>query len=562
MSPQTQIATTQARSEHVRMVLCDSLEKVFPDAEPREFTADTPAVVYAGSRTAVQVALLVTAAEPGQTVVRPEVSVQSPDGVSALVQQVDLVPVSLPAPADADPNEYLRLAPGLYPDLLRPLEGRPDLTTGSWHALWITLEAAPDASTARTSTQITVRMEDGTELSVSAPLLVVGSALGELPLVNTHWFHVDGLLHQYSLEPFSERYWEVIEAFLGAAADMSVNSVLTPVWTPPLDTEENTERTPTQLLRIIDDGKGTYRFETEHLDRWLEVARRVGITHLEVPHLFTQWGARATPSIWVQTPTGPEQRFGWDVPADDPSYRALLEQLLPFLITHLDEKWGRDKVIFHISDEPNEDNLPTYGAAHAAVADLLADVTVVDALSSYSFYDKGLVKVPVAAVDHAAPFLAGGVKDLWVYYCMGQTRGVSNRFIAQPSVRNRALGTQLAVNRAGGFLHWGFNFYNAQLSLHPINPFLDTCSAGAFYGGDPFMVYPGVGGVPVRSIRSEVFAEAMVDVRAAALLRETIGEERADAILRRDWAVGYDLPVIEADEVRGLAHEVAEAIIG
>ncbi|MCU6181490.1 hypothetical protein KWH73_22080, partial [Enterobacter roggenkampii] len=105
------------------------------------------------------------------------------------------------------------------------------------------------------------------------------------------------------------------------------------------------------------------------------------------------WGARATPSIWVQTPTGPEQRFGWDVPADDPSYRALLEQLLPFLIAHLDEKWGRDKVIFHISDEPNEDNLPTYGAAHAVVADLLADVTVVDALSSYSFYDKGLVKV-------------------------------------------------------------------------------------------------------------------------------------------------------------------------
>ncbi|MFH5880491.1 DUF4091 domain-containing protein [Arthrobacter sp. NA-172] len=104
-------------------------------------------------------------------------------------------------------------------------------------------------------------------------------------------------------------------------------------------------------------------------------------------------------------------------------------------------------------------------------------------------------------------------------------RDVANRFISMPSVRNRVLGHQLFALACGGFLHWGFNFYNTAHSLAPVDPFTDTCAGGAFPGGDAFMVYPGPDRKPWESIRYKVFAQAMWDHRAFSLLAKLIGRE-------------------------------------
>src|SRR5699024_11773845 len=60
-------------------------------------------------------------------------------GLEVTISQVELVPVTLPSPDTAD-EHYLRTAPGLYPDLLRPArELRP--VPGQWGSAWITLRA-------------------------------------------------------------------------------------------------------------------------------------------------------------------------------------------------------------------------------------------------------------------------------------------------------------------------------------------------------------------------------------------------------------------------------------
>jgi hypothetical protein len=353
----------------------------------------------------------------------------------------------------------------------------------------------------------------------------------------------------------------VIGNFLRAAARMSVNSVLTPVWTPPVDTAVGSTRLPSQLLGITDAGGGTYTFDTSRLERWLQIAREVGIHHLELPHLFTQWGARATPAIYVDTPTGTEQRFGWHVPATDPSYRALLEQMIPFLRDFLDEHWS-GSVLFHVSDEPGEEHLEDYLAAREVVLDLLDGATVVDALSSFAFYERGLVPVPVASTNHAQPFLDARVDPLWVYYCVSQNQGVSNRFIAQPSARNRALGTQLFAAGVQGFLHWGFNFYNNQYSTRPVNPFVDTSAGGVFPGGDPFIVYPGADGDAQLSIRFEVFEEAMVDHRVGQALEAALGREQALEVLGVRADDGFALGDVTADELRERSARAARELVG
>lgn len=569
------------KSDHrLDVRICDSLEKIFHDQEPRSMNRNIPLVGYAGARTNVQVAVRVRRQDDVRLVAAPEVRVTCPEGVRARLHQVEQVPVTVPAPAGADPGEYLRREPGLYPDLLRPVAADPLLRPGEglsgaeragvggsidavpdlWHALWVVLEIHEGVSTGQTEIGIDVSVNGEETVTETVPLLIVGESLPELDMVNTHWFHCDGLITWYALDLFSEQFWEVVENFLSAATGMSANSVLTPVWTPPLDTREGDTRLPTQLLGIYDPGDGQYSFDPTQLQRWINIAKRVGVRFLEMPHLFTQWGAHATPAIYVQTPGGTERRFGWDVPSTDPRYRHFLEQFLPYLIDYLDREWGIDRILFHVSDEPDERHLGSYASARAVIADLLADVTVVDALSSYEFYRRGLVAQPIVATDHAGPFLDDSTLPLWVYYCVSQKDRVSNRFIAQPSSRNRVLGLQLYLSRAKGFLHWGFNFYNSQLSVRPVNPFIETCGGGAFFGGDTFLVYPGTNGMPLTSIRYEVFAEAMNDHRAAQLLEQRVGREESCNLLRFSEHDGFELPVIEPDEIRERAYATARIL--
>lgn len=75
---------------------------------------------------------------------------------------------------------------------------------------------------------------------------------------------------------------------------MRVNTILTPVWTPPLDTAPHTYRRNVQLLGIW-ERDGRYTFDFTRLDTWLGHMRDAGLTGVEVPHLFTQWGAHACP---------------------------------------------------------------------------------------------------------------------------------------------------------------------------------------------------------------------------------------------------------------------------
>ena len=146
-----------------------------------------------------------------------------------------------------------------------------------------------------------------------------------------------------------------------------------------------------------------------------------------------------------------------------------------------------------------------------------------DALSDIGFYREGLVDHPVVAVDHIEPFVEAGVPGLWAYYCCGQCKDVPNRFYAMPSSRNRMMGVLLYLYRIEGFLHWGYNFYNAQYSLQPIDPYRVTHARYAFPSGDPYLVYPGPDGESLSSIRAEVQADALFDLRALEQLESLAG---------------------------------------
>jgi hypothetical protein len=209
-----------------------------------------------------------------------------------------------------------------------------------------------------------------------------------------------------------------------------------------------------------------------------------------------------------------------------------LQAFVPVLINKLAE-YGYDRrhIYFHVSDEPSLDNMAQYENARGQIIDLIEGCPSIDALSSYEFYQKGLVAEPVVANDHIQPFLDNKVPGLWMYYCCAQCVDVPNRFFAMPSARNRIIGVLMYLYDIKGFLHWGYNFYNSQLSLAHINPFVNTHAGYAFPSGDTFLVYPGDGGKPLSSIRGEVLREAFDDYAALKRLEQLTSREYVESVI-------------------------------
>ena len=175
------------------------------------------------------------------------------------------------------------------------------------------------------------------------------------------------------------------------------------------------------------------------------------------------------------------------------------------------------RCFFHISDEPTKEQIESYNKAKKQVKRLLSGYPIMDALSDFDFYKKKVVDLPIPANDHIDPFIKANVPNLWVYYCCGQYGKVSNRFIAQKSSVNRSIGMQMFKFNIVGFLQWGFNFYNNQYSMAPINPYLDASGGNWVPAGDTYSVYPGASGLPYPSLRLLVFEEAIADMRAMQL---------------------------------------------
>ncbi len=85
-----------------------------------------------------------------------------------------------------------------------------------------------------------------------------------------------------------------------------------------------------------------------------------GIRYFEISHLFTQWGAWKTPKIMARVDGVEKRIFGWDVDSGSPEYEEFLSSFLPALAARIDKLGIRDRVYFHVSDEPTLENLEHY----------------------------------------------------------------------------------------------------------------------------------------------------------------------------------------------------------
>lgn len=464
-----------------------------------------------------------------------EIVIDSPLSQFITVRSVGNVPSELPV-YESDCEFCERNEPGLFPDVLFPIENnRVLIKRQNFYALWITVDLPKDTDAGDYEIKIKLKKDSETISENIFGLHVINAVLPEQKLIYTQWFHSDSIANYYKIPVFCEKFWALVESFIKAAVHTGVNMLLTPVFTPPLDTEIGGERLTVQLVDVkLENGK--YSFGFDRFIRWVRLAQKCGIKYFEISHLFSQWGAKYTPKIMAEVNGRQKRIFGWETSADSIEYDEFLSAFIPQLIKVIRSLGIEKSTFFHISDEPNEDQIESCSMAKSAVAPLLEDFPIIDALSDYSFYESGIINNPIPCTNDIESFIEKGFPHPWTYYCCGQGGKLSNRFFGMPLSTTRIIGFQLFKYGIEGFLQWGFNFYNSQYSLRSIDPFAVTDADSAFPSGDSFTVYPGKSGA-IESVRSEVFFQALQDMRALTLLCDRIGKKRTIATVEADFGI-------------------------
>lgn len=528
----------------IKIKQVSSLETIFSYETAKSIEKAT---VFKGERFSYQIIVI-----PEQSF-RYQINIKAGelDGAVTLYKLRDAV-MDLPVSENTDEKSVLMTrTPGLMPDILIPAEEenyRMVMRKDKTQLLWLRVDVPNDIPAGNyplTLEFVSLKGHPWDPVaeypsSTTFNLEVLPYTLPKQTLKYTQWFYADCIADYYDVPVYSERHWELIEEYIKAAVDTGINVILTPVITPPLDTAIGTYRTNVQLVDIKVDGE-KYCFNFDKLDRWIDICIKQGIQYFEISQLFSQWGLKFTPGIVAEVNGKEEYIFGWHMYANDQRYAEFLKQFIPALVEKIKKKGVYENTIFHISDEPQEYCLEAYQYAHDLLKPLIGSAKFMDALSEYSFYEKGLVDIPATYTASMEDFIGRDVKEQWVYYAE-DSKGISLRHMAVPPWRNRSMGIQLYKYGIKGFLHWGFNFYNSILSFHKINPFLTTSADKTMTSGGNFCVYPAPNGAWL-SPRALVFYEGLQDIAACKLLEEYVGKDEVVRII--DEEAGMEITFCE-----------------
>lgn len=543
----------------ILMKAVPSSEKCFWDEDFEKKPLFTKGSVLGGEEFFYEIAYTSTSPEhsPKATL---HLAIDSPIAELVSVETVEQVPVRVPCYQGAKDDNYLRTTPGLYPDLLMPVAPGEQIFVpyGELKSLFVTVRVP--AGYPAGEYPVAVKFVWGDEVFAESvvTIRVIGADLPKQEIKVTEWFHTDCIASYYELETFSEKHWEYIENFMRTAVENGINTILMPVFTPPLDTAVGGERPTTQLVDVYRTESG-WEFGFDKVERWVRMCDKVGVEFFEVSHLYTQWGAGHAPKIVGYVNGERKKLFGWETDSLSDEYRTFLRAFLTAFLAKMKSLNGADKrCLFHISDEPGFDHLEQYTKVKAQIADILEGYPIMDALSDFEFYKTGVLSNPIPCNNHIDKFIEANVPNLWTYYCCGQCVDVSNRFIAMPMERTRVIGTQFWKYNIAGFLQWGYNFWYSQYSISKINPYLVTDGNYFYPAGDGFAVYPGENGKPLTTLHMKAFTQALYDLRAMKLAEALCGREAVLAAMEEglDYGVTFSRYPTESDYCEKLREKI------
>ncbi|MCS7062175.1 MAG: hypothetical protein RMN25_13575, partial [Anaerolineae bacterium] len=423
--------------------LSHSLQRIYPNT-PASETRRLSLTVARNERFSFQACVR----NLGADVLNLHITVEGADDFGLLVRRVGYVPVAhlnTDTPPDEQDGGY---APAFVPD---PLYAEQHAQLGPLEscAFWITLYTPPDIAPGRREVRVvfTVNAQQPEVLPVDIDVRPVQiKPRRDFPV--THWFYADALCDWYRVEPFEEKFWDVVKPYMQNLADHGVDCQHTPLFTPATDGVKR----PTQLLGISEPVPGSYYFDFSNVRRWVKLARACGARFFEWPHFFTQWGAKHAIRVYRNSRNPNSLLWPPDTGATSDKYRNFLSQFLPQFHVFLTHENLLDVSVFHVSDEPSAEHLDHYRQARRLLAELAPWMHVSDALSHVDYAREGLVDHPISMTSTARAFREAGIPH-WVYYCCSPRGRYAQRLIDTPLPKIRMNGWLFYKLGAQGFLH-------------------------------------------------------------------------------------------------------------
>lgn len=490
---------------NVRCWLQDCHYRQFPTGNPFR-NAPLQLDIAQGESTAFQV---VIANPDKENVADIRIHEQAPtSGITLRIRRVGFVP--LPHFNTLVPDEErdgIGRVPGLVPDPLFD-ENEARIAPLETVSFWISVHSSHRVAPGRHPLVLSVEEKGKRCDRLRTVLRVYPVALKprrHFPVVQ--WFYIDSLLDWYRLQPFEDKFWTLLEAYMRNLPAHGQDTIYAPVFTPPLDGVKR----PSQLLHVHKN-KNTYTFNWHAVKRYVDLAQKNGIRNFEWTHFFSQWGVRH--ALRIYEGHGEKEKLLWapETTATSPVYRKFLSRFLPEFHSFLHREKLLDRSFFHISDEPHgEEALSNYKAAREMLLELAPWIKTMDALSEIVYGREKITDMPIPSIQVTRQFVQENIPCM-TYFCCGPRGKYLNRLMDTPLIKIRMSGWLFYRFKVLGFLHWGYNYWYKSQTRSLIDPFCESSGSAwpNWAYGDTFVVYPGPQG-PIDSLRWEIFGLSLQD---------------------------------------------------
>lgn len=431
--------------------------------------------------------------------------------------------VHVGTPEATPPSDQLRKPGADFPDIL--LDDKTiNLVPSQNQPIWITVTVPANAKPGLYSGDLKIAgMANNRMLKskVRVAVKVYDVTVDKSRLWLTNWFYMDHYRGTFStdanladLEQYSDTYWNLLKKYARNMAEHRQNMA---------------KLSGLDLTEYSTGEDGRLKFDFARFDRAVQIFIEEGVIgRIEGSHLGGRINDKWENQFEVYIFKNKDGKF-IKTGCDPCSAQAeeFYSQFLPALAEHLKQKGWLGIYVQHIADEPTLENVQSYAAIVRLVRKYAPQFKIIEACHTKEL--TGLVDIWVPQLnflkddfDHYKHRQAQG-DEVWFYTCMFPQGEYANRFIEQPLWKTRILHWINYKYGLTGYLHWGYNCWNAK-------PFKET-AIGAMPGGDGWVVYPGVDG-PLDSVRFEAMRDGAADYELLYMLGQ-FDPESAKALASR-----------------------------
>lgn len=473
---------------------------LYPDEEPSGQSI-TELYLARGGHTGIQIYTTVHGAEARLETVLPE-------GVIAQWYQMRPVMVERNSAPDIlttlnydEVKDYVtRRAPFEVYDLMEEIENPSHAALKDGRVvLFVRLAAAADAKPTQATARFLLTV-DGQFTAIELPLFVTHACVPpacESSFSVNNWLDYAEIEQYYHAEAGSERYRELLDAYLRSLLELRSNHLKLPSGKPVLD--ENG--------KVVD-------FDFTACEA---VARRA----LELGFQYIYGGFVARFRVWNEE----EQYLLWDRDVGVTSMEGYRQLKIYFtrLWDLVTTNGWQNQWIQCLVDEPQFPNSMSYRALSGICRKCMPGVTINDPVESTDLQgatDVWCVKQAVFdKYRDDFKYLQKLGEHITVYTCGYPAGKWMNRATDLPLLAGRLAFWRCVQEGFEGFLHWG---YNAYAHVDPLRHNCYPCGEdNAMPPGNGFIVYPGENG-PLYTLRAQV---QLFGAEDAELLRQLSAEK-------------------------------------